>query len=116
MAKKTMPLMVNFFSGWLDYPEYFFLWCYSGQNAIFNTPSYVNPNMDALINGARDAAAVGDNAKYATDVEGFISMAYRDVPRVPLFQPYLNVATQNNISGYCYWFHRQVDYRSIVKT
>jgi peptide/nickel transport system substrate-binding protein len=116
MAKKTMPLMVNFFSGWLDYPEYFFLWCYSGQNAIFNTPSYVNPNMDVLINGARDAAAVGDNGEYATDVEGFISMAYRDVPRVPLFQPYLNVATQNNISGYCYWFHRQVDYRSIVKT
>ncbi len=116
MAKKTMPLMVNFFSGWLDYPEYFFLWCYSGQNAIFNTPSYVNPNMDVLINGARDAAAVGDDGKYATDVEGFISMAYRDVPRVPLFQPYLNVATQNNISGYCYWFHRQVDYRSIVKT
>src|SRR6202011_4952348 len=37
MAKKSMPLMVNFFSGWLDYPEYFFFWCYSGQNAIFNT-------------------------------------------------------------------------------
>ena len=116
MAKKSMPMMVNFFSGWLDYPEYFFFWCYSGQNAIFNTPSYVNPDIDALINGARDAAAVGDNAKYATDVEGFISKAYHDVPRVPLFQPYLNVATQSNISGYCYWFHRQVDYRSIVKT
>ena len=70
MAKKTMPMMVNFFSGWLDYPEYFFFWCYSGQNAIFNTPSYVNPDMDALINGAREAAAVGDKAKYATDVEG----------------------------------------------
>jgi peptide/nickel transport system substrate-binding protein len=111
-----MPMMVNFFSGWLDYPEYFFLWCYSGQNAIFNTPSYVNPAMDTFINGARDAAATGDNDKYATDVEGFISMAYADVPRVPLFQPYLNVATQPNISGYTYWFHRQVDYRSIVKT
>lgn len=115
MAKKSMPMMVNFFSGWLDYPEYFFFWCYSGQNAIFNTPSYVNKNMDALIDGARAAAAVKDNAKYATDVEGFISLAYRDVPRVPLFQPYLNVATQKNISGYTYWFHRQVDYRSIVK-
>ena len=57
MAKKSMPLMVNFFSGWLDYPEYFFFWCYSGQNAIFNTPSYVNPDMDALIDGARAAAA-----------------------------------------------------------
>ena len=115
MAKKSMPMMVNFFSGWLDYPEYFFFWCYSGQNAIFNTASYVNKDMDAFIDGAYAAAAVGDNEKYATNVEGFISKAYEDVPRVPLFQPFLNVATQKNISGYCYWFHRQVDYRSLVK-
>ena len=115
MAKKSMPMMVNFFSGWLDYPEYFFFWCYSGQNAIFNTPSYVNKDMDALIDGARAAAALSDKDKYATNVEGFISKAYQDVPRVPLFQPYLNVATQSHISGYTYWFHRQVDYRSIVK-
>jgi peptide/nickel transport system substrate-binding protein len=116
MAKKSMPMMVNFFSGWLDYPEYFFFWCYSGQNAIFNTPSYVKKDMDAFIDGARAAAAVGDNGNYAFDVEGFISLAYHDVPRIPLFQPYLSVATQKNISGYTYWFHRQVDYRSIVKT
>jgi peptide/nickel transport system substrate-binding protein len=115
MAKKSMPLMVNFFSGWLDYPEYFFFWCYSGQNAIFNTPSYVNPDMDALIDGARGAAAVGDKEKYSRNVEGFISKAYDEVPRIPLFQPFLNVATQKNISGYVYWFHRQLDYRSIVK-
>jgi peptide/nickel transport system substrate-binding protein len=116
MAKKTMPLMLNFFSGWLDYPEYFFFWAYSGQNAIFNTPSYVNPDMDALIDGARAAAADGDKEKYAKDVEGFISKAYTEVPRIPLFQPVLNVATQKNISGYTYWFHRQLDYRSIVKS
>jgi peptide/nickel transport system substrate-binding protein len=115
MAKKTMPLMVNFFSGWLDYPEYFFFWCYSGQNAIFNTPSYVNADMDVLIDGARAAAAIGDKEKYAKDVGGFISKAYAEVPRIPLFQPFLNVATQKNISGYVYWFHRQLDYRSIVK-
>src|SRR5580700_7681119 len=115
MAKKTMPLMINFFSGWLDYPEYFFFWCYSGQNAIFNTSSYVNPDMDVLIDGARAAAAVGDKDKYAKDVEGFIAKAYDEAPRIPLFQPFLNVATQKNISGYTYWFHRQLDYRSIVK-
>jgi peptide/nickel transport system substrate-binding protein len=115
MSKKTMPLMVNFFSGWLDYPEYFFFWCYSGQNAIFNTSSYVNPDMDALIDGARTAAAIGDKDKYAKDVEGFITKAYDEAPRIPLFQPFLNIATQKNISGYVYWFHRQLDYRSIVK-
>ena len=63
MAKKSMPMMVNFFSGWLDYPEYFFFWCYSGQNAIFNTPSYVNKDMDAFIDGARYAAAAAATRK-----------------------------------------------------
>ncbi len=115
MAKKSMPLMINFFSGWLDYPEYFFFWCYSGQNAIFNTPSYVNKDMDALIDAAGVAAVAGDKDAYAKSVEGFISKAYHEVPRIPLFQPYLNVATQKNISGYVYWFHRQVDYRTLVK-
>ena len=115
MAKKSMPMMVNFFSGWLDYPEYFFFWCYSGQNAIFNTPSYVDKGMDAFIDGAYAAAAIGEKEKYATDVKGFVSKAYHDVPRVPIFQPYLNVAAQQNISGYQFWFHRQVDYRKLVK-
>jgi peptide/nickel transport system substrate-binding protein len=37
------------------------------------------------------------------------------VPRIPLVQPYLSLAMQKNISGYTYWFHRQLDYRSIKK-
>jgi peptide/nickel transport system substrate-binding protein len=40
MMKKRMPFMINFFSGWLDYPEYFFFFTYHGQNAVFNTMSY----------------------------------------------------------------------------
>lgn len=115
MAKKSMPFMVNFFSGWLDYPEYFFFWCYHGQNAIFNTMSYVDNDMTAMIDGARKAAAVGDTAAYDKDVKGFIGKAFKEVPRIPLFQPYLSVAMQKNISGYNYWFHRQLDYRSLVK-
>jgi peptide/nickel transport system substrate-binding protein len=115
MAKKSMPMMVNFFSGWLDYPEYFFFWCYHGQNAIFNTMSYVDDNMTAMIDGARKAAGAGDWATYEKDVKGFISKAYDEVPRIPLFQPYLSVAMQKNIAGYTYWFHRQLDYRSLSK-
>jgi len=37
LNKKEMPLYTNVFSGWLDYPEYFFIWCYHGRNSIFNT-------------------------------------------------------------------------------
>lgn len=115
LNKKTLPLYTNVFSGWLDYPEYFFIWCYHGKNAIFNTMSYQSKAMDALIDGAVTAAATGDKAAYDKDVKGFVDLAFTDMPRIPLYQPYVNVAMQKNVSGYQYWFHRRLDYRALVK-
>jgi peptide/nickel transport system substrate-binding protein len=115
LLKKEMPLISNFFSGWLDYPEYFFFWCYHGQNAVFNTMSYQDKDMDALIDAARKAAAEGDKATYEKSVKGFVDKSFAEVPRIPLFQPTLSAALQKNISGYTYWFHRQLDYRSLAK-
>lgn len=115
LNKKVMPLYTNVFSGWLDYPEYFFFWCYHGQNSVFNTMSYQSKDMDALIDGARQAAAMGDKAAYEKDVKGFVDLAFTDIPRIPLYQPYVNVAMQKNVTGYQYWFHRRIDYRALVK-
>jgi peptide/nickel transport system substrate-binding protein len=115
LNKKEMPLYTNVFSGWLDYPEYFFYWCYHGNNSVFNTMSYKSPEMDKLIDGARAAAATGDKGTYDTDVKGFVDLAFADVPRIPLYQPFVNVAMQKNVSGYQYWFHRRLDYRALVK-
>ena len=115
LNKKTMPLYTNVFSGWLDYPEYFFIWCYHGKNSIFNTMSYQSKDMDACIDGAVTAAAEGDVATYDKDVKGFVDIAFADMPRIPLFQPYVNIAMQKNISGYQYWFHRRLDYRALAK-
>lgn len=48
--------------------------------------------------------------------EGFCrSRLRRHPPRIPLYQPFVNVAMQKNISGYQYWFHRRLDYRAMVK-
>jgi peptide/nickel transport system substrate-binding protein len=115
LNKKVMPLYTNVFSGWLDYPEYFFIWCYHGKNSVFNTMGYQSKDMDALIDGASVAAAAGDTATYDKDVKGFVDLAYADMPRIPLYQPYVNVAMQKSISGYQYWFHRRLDYRALVK-
>ncbi len=115
LNKKELPLFTNVFSGWLDYPEYFFYWCYDGQNSVFNTMSYQNPTMDTFIKSARTAAAAGDTATYDKDVRGFVDLAFADVPRIPLFQPYVNVAMQKNVTGYQYWFHRRLDYRAFDK-
>jgi peptide/nickel transport system substrate-binding protein len=71
--------------------------------------------MDDLIHGAVDAAAIGNARDYETDVKGFVDLAFTDIPRIPLYQPYVNVAMQKNVSGYQYWFHRRLDYRALVK-
>src|ERR1700744_3314200 len=115
LTKKTMPLFENVFSGWLDYPEYFFYWCYHSGKSIFNTMDYQSPQIDTFIDGARAAAATGDQATYDKDVRGFVDMAFTDMPRIPLYQPYVNVAMQKNISGYEYWFHRRLDYRAFAE-
>ena len=112
LLKKDMPLILNRFGGWLNYPEYFFFWCYHGQNAVFNTMSYQNPAMDKLIDAARFES---DRKKYQDDVYGFVNIAFDEVPRVPLAQPNMDVAMQKSIKGYTYWFHLQPDYRDLEK-
>ena len=59
--------------------------------------SYQNPAMDKLIDAARFES---DPQKYKEEVDGFINIAFTEVPRIPLFQPYLVVAMQKNIAGY----------------
>ena len=100
LLKKEMPLFTNVFSGWLDYPEYFFFWCYHGQNAVFNTMSYQDKAMDALIDAARTAAAERRHGGLREEREGLRRSRFADVPRIPLFQPYVNMAMQKNVSGY----------------
>ncbi len=115
LNKKEMPLFTNVFSGWLDYPEYFYFWCYHGSNSVFNTMSYQSKVMDAAIEGAKSAAASADVAAYEGHVKSFVDLAYADIPRIPLYQPYVNVAMQKSVSGYQYWFHRRLDYRALTK-
>ena len=71
LNKKVLPLYTNVFSGWLDYPEYFFIWCYHGKNSIFNTMSYQSKELDGYIDGAVTAAAEGNKADYEKDVKAF---------------------------------------------
>jgi len=115
LNKKVLPLYTNVFSGWLDYPEYFFIWCYHGKNSIFNTMSYQSKTLDGFVDGAVTAAAGADKAVYEKNVTGFVDTAFADMPRIPIFQPYVNIAMQRNISGYQYWFHRRLDYRAFAK-
>ncbi|MEM9214495.1 MAG: ABC transporter substrate-binding protein [Cyanobacteria bacterium P01_F01_bin.150] len=113
LVEKNRPMIVNNFGGWLNYPDYFFFYSYHGQNATFNGSAYQNPELDTLVDAAL-ATKPGDPA-YDKNVKGFLKIAFEEVPRVVMVQPYLSVAMQPNVSGYQYWFHRQLDYRQMKK-
>ena len=106
-------MVINTFGAFLAFPEYFFFWNYHSQNSVFNTENYQSSAMDKLIQAARFET---DPQKYREEVEGFITIAFADIPRILLFQPFVDVAMQKNITGYCFWYHRQLDYRQLVKT
>ena len=112
LLKKDMPMILNRFGGWLNYPEYFFFWCYHGQNAVFNTMSYQNPVLDKMITNARFAES---KPLYDGMVKDMVKLAFDEVPRIPLIQPMMDVAMQPGVSGYTYWFLLEPDYRQLVK-
>jgi peptide/nickel transport system substrate-binding protein len=108
---KSLPFLTNLFAGWLDYPSYYFEMAL-GKTSIFNSGDYGNTSMMAMVHEARFER---DPAKYDELVKTFIRIAFDDVASIPLYQPYSYVAMQKRISGYRYWFHRQMDYRTLAK-
>jgi len=112
LLKKDMPIIINRFGGWLNYPEYFFFWCYHGQNAVFNTMSYQNPKLDKMVENARFPE---NKLVYDSEVRAMVRLVNEEVPRIPLFQPLMDVAMRKDVNGYMYWFHLQPDYRQLSK-
>lgn len=111
IGRRELPLYLFQFGAWFDQIEYFFFLLYNGaMTAPSNGAGYANPEMDAAIATARstDDPAVRDAARLK-----MIALAMRDVPYLPIVQPYLNIVTQKGIGGFVNQFHRQVDARSM---
>ena len=91
---------------------FFFRWIWHGQNTVWNLASYKNPEMDRLLDAARQER---DGAAYTALVKQFVKLAMTDVPVIPLYQPMLEVVAQPDIKGYAYMFHRQVDATTLYR-
>jgi peptide/nickel transport system substrate-binding protein len=112
-SQKNWPMAIDVFGAWFDQADFFFRWIWHGQNAIWNVGSYKNPEMDRLLDAARQER---DGAAYQELVKQFVKIAMTDVPVIPLYQPVLDVTMQRSIDGYVYQFHRQVDARTLIRT
>jgi len=113
LVEKGLSFHMKSFGGWLNYPDYYFFWVYK-YGHLFNSMSYKNPEVEALVESTLHIAV--DDPAYQGNIKKLISIAFDEVPLIPIWQPFLDVATQKNVSGYEYWFHRQIDVRGLKKT
>jgi len=113
ILKKQMPMVINSFGSWLNYPDYFFYYNYGSVNTAFNTMSYQNPIMDKYIDAAMKTS---DKTVYEENVKAMIAKAFEDTPRIPLFQMFQDVAMLPNVHGFVFWSFRQLSFTSMYKT
>ncbi|MEO1459920.1 MAG: ABC transporter substrate-binding protein, partial [Pseudomonadota bacterium] len=111
LVEKRLPLHLEGFGGWLNYPCYYFFWAYK-EGHLFNSSNYRNEEIETLVDETLHLPT--DDPGYAPKVKRMFEIAFEDLPRIPLWQPALNVAT-NGAEGYEYWFHRQLDARGLSK-
>lgn len=112
LVEKKLPLHLENFGGWLNYPDYYFFWAYL-KGHLFNSSNYDNPEVKSLVDETLHMKT--DNPDYAPKIKRLIEIAFEDVPRIALWQPTLSSAMSSELDGYEYWFHRQLDARKFTK-
>jgi peptide/nickel transport system substrate-binding protein len=112
LVEKKLPMHIKNFGGWLNYPDYYSFWVYQKER-LFNSMNYNNPEVEKITDETLHLAV--DHPDYESNIKKLLAIFFDDVPLIPIYQPYLDVATQQNVSGYEYYFHRQLDCRSFKK-
>ena len=112
LVEKSLDMSLENFGGWLDTPCYYFFWAYQ-KDRLFNASAYVNDRVHELTDATLHIAM--DDPEYAPMIKEMFQIVIDDLPRIPLYQPALNVA-MNGAEGYEFWFHRQLDIRPLTFT
>ncbi|MCC6304665.1 MAG: ABC transporter substrate-binding protein [Rhodobacteraceae bacterium] len=107
LTEKTIPFFFDVSSAWLNDPDYFFRIFYSGDWR-WNYGSFKNAEMEQLL---ADVRFESDTAVYETKVRRIIEIAFAEAPVILLWQPSHDIPMSDTLTGYTYYFHRQVDYR-----
>ena len=112
LVEKKLAFHLENFGGWLNTPDYYFFWAYK-EGHLFNSSNYRNEEIESLVDSTLHIPM--DDPKYKPNIIRMFEIAFEDLPRIPLYQPALNVAA-NGSEGYEFWFHRQLDVRPLSST
>jgi peptide/nickel transport system substrate-binding protein len=112
LIEKKVPINLTNFGGWLNYGEYYAFFQYRAES-IFNSSAYKNDEVERLITETLHMPV--DDPKHDPNVRRLIDIVAADVPMIPLYQPYLDVAMTPDVKGYVSQYHRQLDARPMSK-
>ncbi len=112
LVEKKLPMHVKAFGGWLNYPDYYSFWVYQ-KGRLFNSMNYHNPEVEKITDETLHLEV--DHPDYEPNIKKLLAIFFDEVPLIPVYQPFLDVATQTSVTGYEYYFHRQLDCRSFKK-
>jgi peptide/nickel transport system substrate-binding protein len=110
LVEKKLPFLLENFGGWLNTPCYYFYWAYI-KGALFNASNYDDETVKRLVDESLHMEQ--SDPTYAPKIRQLIQKAFDDLPRIPLWQPTLESAMSPKLAGYTFWYHRQVDARSL---
>ncbi|MEN9776132.1 MAG: hypothetical protein RL322_3202 [Pseudomonadota bacterium] len=110
LIEKKLPFLLENFGGWLNTPCYYFYWSYI-KGALFNASNYEDPLVKKLVDETLHMEPTDPG--YRPRILQLIEKAFEDLPRIPLWQPTLESAMAPKLDGYTFWYHRQMDARSL---
>jgi peptide/nickel transport system substrate-binding protein len=109
LAEKSLPFIIARSSANFPKTDYFFRIFLQGESR-WNYSSWKHSEVDKLI---AESQFEPDKGKYKDSAIKLIALATKEVPMIMLWQPNLDSVMAADITGFTYWFHRQVDYRDM---
>ena len=91
--------------------DYFFRIFFQGPSR-WNLGNWTNQE---IVDLAAKARFEPDKAAYDALAKKMIALAASDLPLIPLWQANQEAVMAPSISGYTYWYHRQIDIRDLVR-
>jgi peptide/nickel transport system substrate-binding protein len=106
-----LPFFTENAGAWLPSTDYYYRNFYTG-NHRWNYSSLNDPKLAELAEKARFEL---DPVKYATYSKQLNAMAFDLMAQIPIWQPNQDAVMAQSIDGYVYQFHRQIDFRDVLR-
>lgn len=110
-TNKTFDLITETTSAMLPSTDYFFRIFFQGPSRW----NLGNWNNQEIVDLAAKARFEPDKATYDMLAKKMIALAATELPLIPLWQANQEAVMAKSIGGYTYWYHRQIDFRDLVR-